>query len=543
MKWADTRYKGTKEYLLSWALPSYRQAPLPHVEELKSLARHYYPPRSELKCHVCDFGQGRAEHKVVDLGQLEEYWVVKPDWVDVRWIHAPLGLGLTHSSVEDIFLHEGETGREFEYAGRSGWPYLETEVLNFRHRREFQEMREVYMLLFDREELKDDLNESTWKADQNASLHHDIDWRAEHLAVKPEFFNLVASDMPWQLSEGLAMGAQGPKDGLHPIARRVDKQILASYPFYRDAQLVRNPFRTFHRGDGFLLTLSSMAGVNYLDKNFSRHLAEPSDAIFDNDDASAVGHVFQAFANNGTSTWHRRTVEWFLIYLLTEVGVTPHNLRQGCNAPTFESAYSSVIQDLKRRSYEKWKPKMTVNLVRDFHHCIDELTTIRLILRKKVDLFKIMQQDVKKFEMEDHRARKPFNPDGEPSPERLVWAMNMVKAQHDCFERLLIDLKQSMDALFQLRSIEQNELAIVSDSQNKAILVFTGVTIVFLPLSFFTSYYGMNLTGIVGTAKDESYFWKLCGSIAFFIVLFVALGAFRHRFKTLIRTKPVGAMV
>lgn len=41
---------------------------------------------------------------MVDLGQLEEYWQTKPAWVDVRWIHAPLGLGLTHSSVEDIFV-------------------------------------------------------------------------------------------------------------------------------------------------------------------------------------------------------------------------------------------------------------------------------------------------------------------------------------------------------------------------------------------------------------------------------------------------------
>ena len=41
---------------------------------------------------------------MVDLGELEEYWQEKPAWVDVRWIHAPLGLGLTHSSVEDIFL-------------------------------------------------------------------------------------------------------------------------------------------------------------------------------------------------------------------------------------------------------------------------------------------------------------------------------------------------------------------------------------------------------------------------------------------------------
>ena len=447
-KWADTQYKGTKEWLLAWAIPNFRQTPLPHVEELKSLARHYYPPRSELKCHVCDFGEGRAEHKVVDLGELEEYWQTKPAWVDVRWIHAPLGLGLAHSSVEDIFLHDGPTGREFENAGRSGWPYLETEVLNFRHRSNFQIMRDIYLLLHNKKELQDDLNESTWKADRNASLHTDIDWRGDHLAMEPSFWNLVDADMPWQLSEGLAMGAMGPRDGLQPILRHVDKQVLSSHPFYNNAQLVRSPFRTFHRSDGFLLSLSPMAGVNYLDKNFNRHLSEPIDALFDNDDASAVGHVFQAFANQGTNTWHRKTVEWFLVYLITEVGVTPHNFRQGCNAPSFESAYSLVIQDLKRRRYDQWKPKVTVQLVRAYLSGLDELTTIRLILQKKVELFKIMQLDVKKFETEDNRFRKtPDNAEGESSVQRLIWAMNTVKSQHECFERLLIDLKVSMDAV------------------------------------------------------------------------------------------------
>lgn len=56
-----------------------------------------------------------------------------------------------------------------------------------------------------------------------------------------------------------------------------------------------------------------MAGVNYLDRKLATHLEEPVDAIFDNDNASAVGHVYQAFSEQGTSTWHRRTMEWFLV--------------------------------------------------------------------------------------------------------------------------------------------------------------------------------------------------------------------------------------
>ena len=158
-----------------------------------------------------------------------------------------------------------------------------------------------------------------------------------------------------------------------------------------------------------------------------------------------------------------------------------------------------------------------------------------------------MQQDIKKFEAEDIRAGKiPDNADAETASDRLTWAIGLVKSQADCWDRLLIDLKQSMDALFQLRSIEQNEMAIVSDSQNKAILVFTGVTIVFLPLSFFTSYYGMNLSGIVNTGKSERWFWKVCGSAALAIVLIVTLGAFRHNLRRLLRSsmgKAQGAMV
>jgi hypothetical protein len=76
--------------------------------------------------------------------------------------------------------------------------------------------------------------------------------------------------------------------------------------------------------------------------------------------------------------------------------------------------------------------------------------------------------------------------------------------------------------------MEQNEIAILAESNNRAILVFTGVTIVFLPLSFFTSYFGMNLQGIANTSKSETYFWKVCGSIAFLIIFAIVLYAFKE---------------
>lgn len=83
---------------------------------------------------------------------------------------------------------------------------------------------------------------------------------------------------------------------------------------------------------------------------------------------------------------------------------------------------------------------------------MDELTTIKLILHKKVELFQALLLDAKKFEVEDSRARnEPNDATGESSQERVLWAVGTVKAQHDCFERLLIDLKQSMNAVSFLR--------------------------------------------------------------------------------------------
>lgn len=79
---------------------------------------------------------------------------------------------------------------------------------------------------------------------------------------------------------------------------------------------------------------------------------------------------------------------------------------------------------------------------------MDELTTIKTILHKQVGFLQALLLDVKRFELEDTQARnEPNNVKAETSQERVTWALGMVKAQLDCFERLLVDVKQSMNAV------------------------------------------------------------------------------------------------
>lgn len=174
-----------------------------------------------------------------------------------------------------------------------------------------------------------------------------------------------------------------------------------------------------------------------------------------------------------------------------------------------------------------------------------------------------MLSDAARFEEEYAMEGLEANTDDdevETMRERIEWAVAMVEEQRrdavflvDYFHTALNEVstlptfplspsfpapvlgrfmktgtKTLTSQLFQLRSIEQNEMAIVADSQNKAVLLFTGVTVVFLPLSFFTSYFGMNLRGVADTDKDENYFWAVCGSIAFLMVLVLVGYAFRR---------------
>jgi hypothetical protein len=95
-----------------------------------------------------------------------------------------------------------------------------------------------------------------------------------------------------------------------------------------------------------------------------------------------------------------------------------------------------------------------------------------------------------------------------------------------------------LDVLLQFRVLEQQELAIsqrdlstkqqklaIEDAkstrvQSRSVMIFTAPTI-FLPLSFFTSYFGMNLTDLARANHDSRFFWMVSGPISGVIIISV----------------------
>ena len=84
----------------SSSLSAHKPPPLPEREDLVRLAQGVFPPRMSLKVHICDIYKTHSKHWTTTLAHIESCWKSKPSEVIIRWIAAPLGPGLCHSSVE-----------------------------------------------------------------------------------------------------------------------------------------------------------------------------------------------------------------------------------------------------------------------------------------------------------------------------------------------------------------------------------------------------------------------------------------------------------
>lgn len=64
------------------------------------------------------------------------------------------------------------------------------------------------------------------------------------------------------------------------------------------------------------------------------------------------------------------------------------------------------------------------------------------------------------------------------------------------------------------------------ENNNKAVLVFTIVTIIFLPLSVVTSFFGMNVSDIRDMKQGQSLFWAVGIGFTAVVVLVAVFVAF-----------------
>lgn len=86
---------------------------------------------------------------------------------------------------------------------------------------------------------------------------------------------------------------------------------------------------------------------------------------------------------------------------------------------------------------------------------------------------------------------------------------------------LMSEIERHEESIARLKAQSALLISIKSERQGVAIFVFTLVTIVFLPLSFVTSYLGMNTSDIRDMDKGQGLFWTIAGPLTVF-VLFIS---------------------
>ncbi|KAL9037012.1 MAG: hypothetical protein Q9214_005882 [Letrouitia sp. 1 TL-2023] len=511
-----------------------RRPACPPHPELFSLARSFFPLRSDLRVTVFDMGNDRTERTDVPFAKVRQYLSSKPDWVTIRWMHIPLGNGLLQSSVEDMFFWESiprRTASNFGHAeNKSDWPYLQFDIINLRGILEMQELLDAFCLLRNFPELAQALESANFYRQEDDTLRGTVNRRAWMYGFNKDFWTLTQSDLSWQLGEGIRADPRDAEGERDDFDWKIEEQVLSQHPGFRHAILARDSFRALYR-DGFALTFSAMKGVNCTERSVLHRLDSPPQLQQKDPDASVLEFVRNSlYEGLGSQNWGQNPLEHFLIYLITEIAKTPHNENLGRNRSSIPEAYQLIIRNLKRRGRQvrrhqtHFRRYESVELVRQYVTCMDEISQLIDSANQTLDFLEMLRQDC--IGLEYSQMGRNVN----SSLSRVESAIDTIRYSNQMMQRNLDELSSSLNVLFQLRTIEQNELAILAESNNKAILVFTMVTIIFLPLSFFTSYFGMNLKGFASTTRTEGYFWSVGGTATVCIVVITIIFGFRRRF-------------
>ncbi|KAI0876467.1 hypothetical protein GGS24DRAFT_498897 [Hypoxylon argillaceum] len=450
-------------------------------------------------------------------------------------------------TLEDIFLHcdpeDLEIPNTFVRSGLPRWPYPEVNMMTFINRDDHHARLEAIKKLSGMEKFSN-ISPDVGLCD---TVKNDLKWRSKVLNEKLDFWGMVNADFPIPVSEKICLRQDiGPLSG-RATSTDFAKQALSKHTQFSKSSLVLSKLRAFNRADGFLLTFANTSGIDYLTKDFEMLTEHPGYDMLYHHDASVIAHTMHAFQHSGTRDWKcnykERVAVWLIVYLFTEAAVTPHNIRGGRNAAEILDAYMEA-STLKKKKDQPWALGQSPIIVREYQQYIEEIKTIESITSDNLRVLENMLVDIReledtkcshaqctssshsriKEEAEDNSQWKP-----ESMTERLNWATALLKEREADLRRINSHFDKALKNLLDICIMEQNDRSVVADTMNKAILLFTGITVVFLPLSFVTSYLGMNLTDIRETTIDQAWFWKYLGSTG--LVISVASLLFTSKFQ------------
>ena len=330
-------------------------------QELMEIAQYYFEFGDDLKATVRDIGPSKPEPLIdVSVDKLAPFWEGRLDPDTIRWIHVPIGPGKLQDSLTERFVQTGDNigkyteivhGERREIIQSEGKQY-ECEILNLRTLKVVQEAYNVLDLIR-RWSKEDSASESKDFFQYGAREQSGTSWGRSLWRVNREqmaFEELAHAALPWHLGSGFPNGFRGVDLEAWPVDAKVVEQTLSYQHRFKDTILVKDPLRCVYR-KGIILTFSPCRGISYIDRILNSELEKPPMRAGKDPETSVIPKVQHDFPTRGTQGWPSKTVEWFMVYLTTEVLITPLSSqlqRWRVKQTELQYVYQTIVWNLVR---------------------------------------------------------------------------------------------------------------------------------------------------------------------------------------------------
>ncbi|KAF2676084.1 hypothetical protein K458DRAFT_447709 [Lentithecium fluviatile CBS 122367] len=195
--------------------------------------------------------------------------------------------------------------------------------------------------------------------------------------------------------------------------------------------------------------------------------------------------------------------------------------------------YASYLGHLQYRLHRSPSTKLVMDLLQ----VQEELNIIIQIMEQQTELVRNLQDTLNTTQNRGslHGSTRQYHNDSGSIPRSNIATHRQLSFSHladPCAQLLenlqreyadLVDLRENSNALIN-RTIQLVNIRL--EDHGKAILVFTIVTIIFLPLSFISSFFGMNFSDIRNMESTQRLFWIIAGSLTTGTVGFALFLAF-----------------
>ncbi|KAJ4295468.1 hypothetical protein N0V90_007480 [Kalmusia sp. IMI 367209] len=196
--------------------------------------------------------------------------------------------------------------------------------------------------------------------------------------------------------------------------------------------------------------------------------------------------------------------------------------------------YASYLGHLQYRLHRSPSTSLVMHLLQ----VQEELNIIIQIMDQQMELIKKLQAALKSGRNRgySHNSTREYHhqnagtiPPSDVATYRQMSFSHLSDPSAQLLENLqreyvdLCDLRENSNALIN-RTIQLVNIRL--EDHGKAILVFTIITIIFLPLSFISSFFGMNFSDIRDMESTQRLFWIIAGSLTIGTVAFAIFLAF-----------------